>query len=166
MSADWQFRTPGAFTVGAMGEPGHRVFYFQAFGDDTEVDVKCEKQQALALAEHLEKLLADLPGDAVPEVPAVEALPPGDLAFVVGSISVGVDPAEERLVVLFEELVIDPDDDEVFVADPCRLRVHLSKAQVRGFAAQARALVATSRPVCRLCEQPIDPTGHACPRLN
>ena len=40
------------------------------------------------------------------------------------------------------------------------------REQVRAFASQVEALAATGRPICRLCEQPIDPDGHACPRLN
>ena len=30
----------------------------------------------------------------------------------------------------------------------------------------AIVLVHAGRPQCRLCGQPIDPEGHACPRLN
>lgn len=163
----WEFPRPGRFTVGALGEPGHRVFYFQAFADGTEVNVKCEKQQAGALAEHLVGLLADLPGDLDPTVvEPVDALPPSDVAFVVGTISIGVDRNEERLVVLLEELVLDPDDEEPVEREPSRLRVHLSRDQVRSLARQVETLLAGSRPLCRLCEQPIDPEGHACARLN
>ena len=151
----------GRFTVGAMGEPGHRVFYLQAFGDGSELAVKCEKQQALALAEGLTRLLDDLPGTD-PEVTPAEALPPTDLLWPVGSISIGVDRSDDRLVVLLEEIV-DPEEP---AAEPARLRVRLTREQVRAFAGAAQALLAQSRPLCRLCEQPIDPNGHACPRLN
>ena len=47
----WEFKQPGRFTVGAIGEPGNRVFYFQLFADGSEINLKCEKQQAAALAE-------------------------------------------------------------------------------------------------------------------
>ena len=156
-----EFDDLGRFAPGAIGEPGHRVFYLQAFAEGTEVAVKCEKQQAQALADHLVKLLADLPGDDGPVVPA-EALPPTDLAWAVGSISIGVDRADNRLVVLLEEFV-DPEESD---AEPGRLRLHLTREQVRAYAGQVEILLATSRPLCRLCEQPIDPDGHACPRLN
>ena len=160
---DHEFDTVGRFAPGAIGEPGHRVFYLQAFADGSEVAVKCEKQQAAALADHLVKLLSDLPeGDAGPEEPPAEALPPEDLPWVVGSISIGLDRADNRIVVLVEELV-DPEDPE---AEPNRLRVRLTPAQVRAYAAQVEVLLSSSRPLCRLCEQPIDPDGHACPRLN
>lgn len=166
MSEDWQFDEPGRFTVGTMGEPGSRVFYFQVFGEGAEVAVKCEKQQAVALAEHLVGLLADLPSDDPGDVTAAEALPPSDIRWMVGSISIGVDRSSSKLVVLLEELPLDEEDDTPIDHEPNRMRVHLTTEQVRGFASQVAALVADGRPICRLCEQPIDPSGHACPRLN
>ena len=36
MSESFDLDRPGRFTVGAIGEPGHRVFYFQAFGENGE----------------------------------------------------------------------------------------------------------------------------------
>lgn len=166
MSESYDLPAPGRFTVGAVGEPGRRVFYFQAFAEGVEVAVKCEKQQAQALAEHLVKLLEDLPATAGGSVEAAEALPPAELEWVVGSISLGLDLADEKVVVVLEELP-DPEEAEPDdLADPAQLRVRLTPVQVLAFAAQVEALVATSRPLCRLCERPIDPSGHACPRLN
>ncbi|MBT8240175.1 MAG: DUF3090 family protein, partial [Acidimicrobiia bacterium] len=34
------------------------------------------------------------------------------------------------------------------------------------FIGTAEELMAGGRPPCRLCGQPLDPTGHTCPRLN
>jgi uncharacterized repeat protein (TIGR03847 family) len=162
----WEFEQPGRFTVGAVGEPGARFFYLQVFADATEVNVKCEKQQAAALAEHLGSLLKDLPGGVPTAATPSEALPPTEVAFVVGSISLGIDPDAERLVVLLEELLVDPETGDALDRDPGRLRVHLDRDQAAGLIAQVGVLLATGRPICRLCEQPIDPDGHACPRLN
>lgn len=172
---EWNMVKPQLFTVGAMGEPGRREFYFQAIDHDDRVEVKCEKQQAVALAEHLTRLLADLPepsGEALAadEVEPTEAIGPASPAFVVGSISIGVDRTTDRIVVLFDELVLGDDDEDDEPAPPevapRRLMVHLDRDQVLGFAREAENLAATGRPLCRLCNQPIDPDGHACPRLN
>jgi len=160
----WEFAAPNRFTVGAVGEPGARVFYFQVFADGLEVNVKCEKQQATALASHLIELLADLPDEGPPtEIRPTEALPPSDLAWAVGSISIGVDRPNRQIVVLFEEIELE---DDTAVAGPGRLRVSLDPVQVRGFSEQIEKLESASRPICRLCDRPIDPSGHACPRLN
>ena len=59
--SSYEFESPRLFTVGALGEPGQRTFFLQAHAEGTTVSLKCEKQQAEALAEHLEGVLADLP---------------------------------------------------------------------------------------------------------
>ena len=167
-----RFPEPNRFTVGAIGEPGNRVFYFQLFADGEEINLKCEKQQAAALAERVVNLLADLPADPTTPltrpVSAVEALPPTELEWPVGSISIGIEWEQSRIVVVFEEMLIVDENDEDLLSstEPAKVQVHLTADQVRGFAAQVGILTGQSRPICRLCGQPIDPTGHACPRLN
>jgi uncharacterized repeat protein (TIGR03847 family) len=165
MNESFDLREPGRFTVGAMGEPGQRLFYFQAFAHGTEVAVKCEKQQAQALAEHLMRLVPELEGAAPVGVDAAEALPPGELAWIVGSISLGLDRDANRIVVVLEEFP-DEEADEPSSLEVAELRVHLTAEQAAAYAAQMQALLEVGRPLCRLCERPIDPTGHACPRLN
>lgn len=166
MSESHDLRDVGRFTVGAIGEPGRRVFYFQVFADGVEVAVKCEKQQAQALAEHLVKLLDDLPHDASAAVAPAEALPPTELIWPVGSISLGVDREAMRLLVMFEEMLDPDEEDDPLTAEPAQVRLRISAEQVQAYIAQVEALVSTSRPLCRLCDAPIDPSGHACPRLN
>ena len=166
MSESHDLRDVGRFTVGAIGEPGRRVFYFQIFAEGVEVALKCEKQQAQALAEHLGKLLEDLPHDTTMVVPAAEALPPTELIWPVGSISLGVDREHLRLLVMFEEMMDPDEEDDPLTAEPAQVRLRLTAEQVLAYLAQVESLVATSRPICRLCDAPIDPSGHACPRLN
>lgn len=162
-----EFGRPGHFTVGCIGEPGHRLFYVQIFGNGTELSIKCEKQQAQALAEQLLRLVADLPGSdeaAAAGVAPAESLPPSELAWTVGAVRIGLDP-DQQVVVLFEELMFD-DEGTPIAGDGASASVLLSPLQVHAFAAQVTQLVASGRPICRLCDQPMDPDGHACPRLN
>ena len=162
-SDSYLFDEPRLFTVGALGEPGSRVFFLQAHEEGTTVSGKCEKQQAEALAEHLEGVLADLPAvDPSEPPPLVEPLPPLSLEWVAGTMSIGWNEATERVVLDVEELV----DDESAMEDPAHLRLQLTPSQVAGYVEQARSLASAGRPACRLCGQPIDPSGHACPRLN
>ena len=76
---------PLAFTAGAIGPPGARVFYLQVQREDGTTAVKLEKQQVLALAEYLAGLLNDLP-------PAADA------------------PEAPDIVIVAEELVADDED--------------------------------------------------------
>ena len=56
------------------------------------------------------------------------------------------------------------------LVDPAELAARLASAEAVELRVelvqQVDALLASSRPLCRLCEAPIDPSGHACPRLN
>lgn len=164
MSESYDMTQCGTFTVGALGEPGQRLFYFQALGEDREFSLKCEKQQAMALASYLSNLLADLPAEELPPAPS-EAIPPQNLAWTVGSISLGIDRASSQIVVQFEELVVDESGEQI-TDDLARFRVRLDRALASAYIEQAQELLSASRPLCRLCDQPIDPSGHACPRLN
>jgi uncharacterized repeat protein (TIGR03847 family) len=49
---------------------------------------------------------------------------------------------------------------------PDALRVLINPAQARAFVDRARQLVSAGRPPCPLCAQPLDPSGHICPRQN
>ena len=65
---------------------------------------------------------------------------------------------------LGEDEAAEPGDDDPDAADT--LRVFLSPDAAAAFARRAKALVAAGRPPCPFCLQPLDPTGHICPRAN
>jgi uncharacterized repeat protein (TIGR03847 family) len=63
------------------------------------------------------------------------------------------------------------DDEEGELSDddpdgPDLVRVRLTPTRARAFAERALRTVAAGRPPCPLCGQPLDPTGHLCPRRN
>jgi uncharacterized repeat protein (TIGR03847 family) len=60
-----------------------------------------------------------------------------------------------------EEEAEDEDGDE-----PDVLRVRVTPAAARSFVERASKVVASGRPPCPLCGQPLDPQGHICPRRN
>jgi uncharacterized repeat protein (TIGR03847 family) len=49
---------------------------------------------------------------------------------------------------------------------PDILRVRVTAAAARSFVQRAAQVVASGRPPCPLCGQPLDPQGHICPRKN
>ena len=55
------------------------------------------------------------------------------------------------------------DDDE---DGPDVLRVRVTAATARSFVRRAAEVVASGRPPCPLCGQPLDKQGHICPRNN
>jgi uncharacterized repeat protein (TIGR03847 family) len=169
MSVYYDFDEVDAFTVGAIGQPGARVFFLQARRGTTWVSVKCEKQQASAIADYLRRVLNDLPDPTEKPVPAaMELAAPVDAAFVLGPVGLGYDRATDRVLVQLEE-VIELDEEGEAVdedADRGHLRVFLTRSQAAAFCEHTDAVVSAGRPACRWCTQPINPEGHACPRMN
>jgi Protein of unknown function (DUF3090) len=53
------------------------------------------------------------------------------------------------------------EDAEGYVA-----RIYATRPQVRAMAAKGAEAVAAGRPLCPLCDMPMDPAGHRCPRWN
>jgi uncharacterized repeat protein (TIGR03847 family) len=164
------------FTAGTVGRPGRREFFLQVRTGPERINVKCEKQQAQALAQYLRKLLNDLPEPADrPLNGAMEMTPPDSVAFVLGPIGLAYERDRDRFLVQLEELVVrdeddddDADPDEDAVNDPDRpgVRIFLSRSQAAAFVEHAEEVVAAGRPTCMWCSGPIDPDGHPCPRMN
>jgi NAD(P)-dependent dehydrogenase (short-subunit alcohol dehydrogenase family) len=66
----------------------------------------------------------------------------------------------------FEGREDDDGDDDDDLEGPDVLRVRLSAATARSFVERAARVVASGRPPCPMCGQPLDPQGHICPRRN
>jgi uncharacterized repeat protein (TIGR03847 family) len=170
MGVFYEFDEVDSFTVGAMGQPGQRTFYLQARRGPTRVSIKCEKQQASAISEYLRKVLSDLPVPAdTPRPVAMDLAAPFDAAFVLGPIGLGYDRENDRVLVQMEEVVpVDEDgeSDPELAADRGHVRVFLTRGQAHAFCEHADVVVAAGRPPCTWCGLPLDPEGHACPRMN
>jgi uncharacterized repeat protein (TIGR03847 family) len=165
--ASFELDDPMVFTAGTIGEPGHRVFYLQAQGRGLVVTLKCEKQQVGALADYLAGLLADLPTVDPSSLPTLlDLVEPVVPEWTVGTLAVAWDESNDRMVLVAEELAADEDDEAPADDEPARARFQLTRAQVAAFVDRAREVVAGGRPPCPLCGGPLDPEGHACPRLN
>lgn len=176
----FDFENADAFATGAIGEPGARTFYLQVRAEGRTVSVKCEKSQVQALSSYLRDMLADMPDTGPALDPTMSSLKsPVEQDFVLGSIGLGVDRTNMRMVVQLEEMVFiddDEDDDDVFAildedddddeSPTTVVRVLLTPEQVRAFCDTADLFVKAGRATCKWCSQPVDPNGHACPKFN
>jgi uncharacterized repeat protein (TIGR03847 family) len=130
-------------TSDAIGAPGQRVFYIQAWQAERPqpVTLIVEKIQLQSLAIGVEKLMADLerekPGlsqaltDYESEI--MRILPPVDPIFRAGEIGIGYDEAT---------------------------------SQIRRMARWSLEVINRGRPICPQCQQPMEPEGHFCPKKN
>jgi uncharacterized repeat protein (TIGR03847 family) len=169
------FRAPDRFTAGTVGEPGQRIFYLQVTEGDRTATFRLEKQQVAALADSIADLLVDLaePTDEPADVGLVEPVVP---EWVVGALGVGYDDVDDRILIAAQEFqpVDDPEAaeevgvDALLEPDPDlgAARVVLTREQAAAFVHHARSLVEAGRPPCPFCGRPLDPAGHACPRMN
>jgi len=159
MSESFDLVDVDKLTVGAVGEPGRRVFVLQARHASQVVTLKLEKSQTAALADYLDRLLEDLPNPTLDLPDDLDLEEPTEPEWVIGSLGVAYDEALDRLVLVAEEAV---DEDE----EGARARISATREQVTALARRGAELVRSGRPPCPLCGYPLDPAGHACPRAN
>ncbi len=160
------FDPPERFVAGTVGPPGGRTFFLQARGDGRLLSVSLEKVQVSVLADRVNDLL-----DTHAEGTATEPVGEGDTGpleapiedeFRVDTLSLAWDV--ERHVVVIE--CHDQDPDEVGEGDLLTMRVVLDPPAARAFARRCAKVISAGRPACPFCGQPLDPTGHICPRAN
>ncbi len=166
MSQSYDIEKPDFFTAGAVGEPGHRVFYFQTRERGHLVTFKCEKEQVRALGEYLAGLTTKLGAPKGPLPRDMELNEPIEPAWIVANIGVSYDDAHERVIVDLNELFEEEEEGEHAGEEPASARIRISREQAQAFAARAQELMKGGRPLCPVCSAPIDPTGHVCPRSN
>ena len=158
MSNSRDFPSVDHIAIGAVGEPGKRVFLIQARYLGDLVTVKVEKAQVAALVHHLGELIQELPRPGHLDEPS-DLLVPYEIAWVVGSISISYTEGVDQVHLNLEEIATDD-------SEPSTLQIGLSREQSAEIAIQGMRLVEAGRPPCPLCGYPLDPNGHACPRTN
>jgi uncharacterized repeat protein (TIGR03847 family) len=164
----FEIDSPDHFTAGAIGPPGQRVFYLQARNAERLVTLKVEKEHVRALAEYLGGLLARVKGAPGAARRPAELLEPVEAAWDVGSLAVGYDEGQDRVVVEASELIEAPEDEQENAPepDPAMARFRITRAQAAAFVERADELMKGGRPSCPICSRPMDPEGHVCPRSN
>ena len=157
-------------TSDAIGRPGQRVFYLQAYQDQRTITVIIEKAQLNSLAIGIEQFLSqldeqnpdlsDASGDYVEAMMRIN--PPVDPLFRVGEIGLGYDKDRDLVVLFTKELLTEEEDPESAAV----VRFWATRTQVRMLARWGVEVVSRGRPICPQCGQPEEPEGHFCPKKN
>lgn len=170
--------------TGAVGEPGQREFFIQARTASTQLTVLVEKEQVALLSTEavafLDRIEADYPeegAEPAPTPPAVSLKEPTVPLFRARLIGLGFDPERQRVLIELREQASEEDEEEAEPPVPMDAavepepegyvaRIYATRSQVRAMAEHGAAAVAAGRPPCPLCDMPMDPAGHRCPRWN
>jgi len=134
------------------------------------------------LAERLGSLLVELDKRGIVTDPPTPITPddrpldePLNEAFRATTLTLGWDVDAEQVLI---EARAPGDDDEDEAAEgvvelddddedgPDLLRVRLTADAARTFVERAFRVIRAGRPPCPLCGNPLDATGHICPRKN
>jgi len=158
-------------TADAIGQPGQRVFYLQAWEKgQPPTTVLIEKAQLQSLAIGVEQFLADV-AQQNPDLQEASAAyiedrmhihPPVDPQFRVGEIGLGYDQGRDRAVVITRELLTEEQEPESAAV----VRFWCTRSQLRALARWGVEVASRGRPVCTQCGQPMEPEGHFCPKKN
>jgi uncharacterized repeat protein (TIGR03847 family) len=162
------FSPVSRITIGAVGPPGQRIFLLQASQGISTITLKLEKEQARVLAsssiELLEELNQKYPrSESKLDQPLSSDLmlqEPIEPEFIVGQIGLGYDQEQDMVVLVVQEVELEKQQD------PAIARFWATRAQIRAMSNHTLEVVDQGRPICPLCDSPMDPDGHFCPKTN
>ena len=157
-------------TVDAIGSPGQRVFYLQAYQEERTITVLIEKAQVQSLAIGVEQFLSQI-SQQLPDLAEASGeyseehmriLPPVDPLFRAGEFGLAYDKDRDRVVVFTKELLTEEEDPD----SAAQIRFWATRTQVRKMARWGADVASRGRAVCSQCGQPMEPGGHFCPKKN
>ena len=165
----YDFGPVSGIKADAIGEPGQRHFRLLVEGPQGSATLWLEKEQLYSLALAIRHLLATIPS---PNTPVSEPGPPSvdpavhsaTVELQVGNLALAHEPETDRFAVLAYERESDPEPpDEAEEAD---VRCWTSREELKALAEEALAVCAAGRPLCPLCQAPVGPDAHICPKHN
>lgn len=168
--SDIDLRPVTHITTDAIGQPGKRVFYLQAWQDDRVVTLIVEKIQIQSLAIGLEQFLAEIQ-EKYPDLPEASAAydeskmhitPPVDPLFRIGELGLGYDPESDLVVLITREIIPEGEDP----TESSTARFWCSRSQVRAMCLWGMEVASRGRPLCPQCGEPMEAEGHFCPKKN
>jgi uncharacterized repeat protein (TIGR03847 family) len=162
-------------TTDAIGQPGQRVFYLQGIQGARTITLIVEKVQIQTLALGVEEFLVELKG-RFPELEDASSdfdenlmriQPPVDPLFRVGELALGYDGDTDLVIVIARE-ILDAGSEEPQEGEPAggEVRYWCTRSQLHAMARWGLEVSGRGRPVCPYCGQPMEPTGHFCPKRN
>ena len=164
----FDFNPVSRITIDAVGPPGERTFLLQASQGASSITLKMEKEQAKILAVSVIELLEDLDEKHPRSRSKLEKPLSSDLmlqeplepTFIIGQIGLGYEQNQDMIVLVIQEVQYEGK------TDLATARLWATRAQMEAMSEHALQVVEQGRPICPLCNEPMDPDGHFCPKSN
>ncbi|HLX56056.1 MAG TPA: DUF3090 family protein [Ktedonobacteraceae bacterium] len=169
------------FGAEAIGEPGQRRFRLYALAGTRSAIMWIEKEQLNTLSLALDRALAQITeGNVLRTVAQVEpklapeGMPadfPGQptFEFQVGQIRIGYDEGRNLLAMIaapIEILLERGQEPRAIIREDEAISIFFTLQQAQALTGSISVLVVSGRPVCPLCNAPLDGGPHACVRQN
>ena len=157
-SPEYQFTEISRLEPESIGEPGKRTFRLIADSSTSSAILWLEKEQLFQLAIAAQQVCDEVPssGSSADSPTELEAPELTSLEFQIYKLAMGHDQARSMFII----------DAYDFEAPEPTVRIWASRTQIENFLSEALRVVASGRPLCPLCSNPLNPDGHQCPRSN
>ncbi len=161
--------------AGAFGRPGARTFVIQARKGGAVLSVLVEKEQVRLLAIEAQQFLDRIAEEEPEEPPSLVEVEGGAVReaeplFRARLIGIGYDSDRGLVLIELREDAAEEDDEDPppppDEAEGRIARLYATRAQIRVMMRNGVAAVEGGRPNCPLCDFPMDPDRHICPRWN
>ncbi len=162
-----EFNEPTILSAITMGKPGKRTFFLAIGQKEKWVRVWLEKYLLETLATAIDQFLLTLSKEHINVDRKTEGkslssnvptgLPSAELE--IDEIAIGYDRERATLNMIVHK--VGPQR-----ADGVELNCTTTLSQLEKLGAEAKKISAAGRPICILCGNPIDPSGHICPTGN
>lgn len=152
--AELEFKPIDFITVGTIGPKGKRQFNLQGGHGQQLITLTVEKEQARRLAQAITDLLDELTRrnlnidepDANIGRMDMDLRDPVNPEFRVAQMGLGYDEAEDKIVLVVEELVIPTEEQDPDELEPSIVRFWGTREQYRALAMHALKIVDMGRP--------------------
>lgn len=154
----------------AIGPPGKRIFYIQAWQGEKTITVITEKFQIQSLAVGAEQFILEI-NAKYPDLPEasrdydeskMHIHPPIDPIFRSGEIGLGYDADNDLIVLIVREAIAEGENQE----DAGVVRFWCTRSQLLAMSHWGIEVASRGRQTCPQCGEPMDPAGHFCPKKN
>lgn len=150
-------------TIGAVGDPGERIFMLQARSGSEVVTVVLEKSHVLMLTRGMHVLLSQVGYPDPLEEPDPSAMTLDETSvpvFRAQTISLGYEETRDLVMIECDEV---PESEE----EGGSARFWVTRMQLAAIGIHGMKVAAEGRPICPYCWRPMDdPDTHICRALN